>query len=458
MIPLYDTDRPPGRKPGRPFLRSIGRVSLTLALAFHFHLAFAGAVERPCPQPQTPPGTRCYAGRDANGAYYWIAIPKDWNHLLIVHSHGGPSLTAPTGDYSLNDLKRFSAFVREGYAWIGSSYRREGFGVTAAAEDTDSARAIFWDAFGKPRKTVLHGQSWGAGIAVKTAELNPGVYDGIILTNGVLGGGTGSYDFRVDLRAVYQFYCGNHPSPNDSPYPLWQGLAAADQLTHAELTRRVNDCTGIDLPAAQRSTEQRHKLGNILAVTSIPERALVSHMVWSTFSLHDLVVRHLAGGNPFGNADVVYSGSDDDAALNRGVVRFSADPAAVHRLSEDADLSGQLDVPTLSLHAINDPTAFVELESSFKSKVVARGAERNLLQIFTDEDNHQRLSNSEYAAALRVMRDWMRNGRRPDPRRFAKVCAAAQRQHADPCFVLPDYLPRPLSTRVPAREPGKPRP
>jgi glucose/arabinose dehydrogenase len=53
------------------------------------------------PQPQTcpremPAQTRCYGGQDARGAFYVTAIPKAWNGVLVVHSHGGPRLKTPT--------------------------------------------------------------------------------------------------------------------------------------------------------------------------------------------------------------------------------------------------------------------------------------------------------------------------------------------------------------------------
>ena len=53
----------------------------------------------------------------------------------------------------------------------------------------------------------------------------------------VLGGGTRSYDARLDLRVVYQFICRNHPLPDEPQYPLWQGLSASSTLTRAELAR-----------------------------------------------------------------------------------------------------------------------------------------------------------------------------------------------------------------------------
>ena len=73
----------------------------------------APAAARAAPDPVAcpdglPAGTECRRGRDANGAYYWIAVPKDWNGTLVVHSHGGPRLGAPKPDDPVEDLQRFA--------------------------------------------------------------------------------------------------------------------------------------------------------------------------------------------------------------------------------------------------------------------------------------------------------------------------------------------------------------
>ena len=43
--------------------------------------------------------------------------------------------------------------------------------VARNAKDPHALRKIFWEKFGKPKYTLLHGQSWGANVAEKTAEL-----------------------------------------------------------------------------------------------------------------------------------------------------------------------------------------------------------------------------------------------------------------------------------------------
>lgn len=417
-------------------------ISTMLAL-----FAATGSIQ-PCPA-ELPEGTRCQAGQDSRGAYYWSAIPPKWNGALVVHSHGGPTLAAPGANDPRADLVRFAVVVREGFAWTGTTYRRAGFGVRDAAEDTDSARAVFWHTFGKPRKTLLHGQSWGANVAARTAERYPAHYDGMVLTSGVLGGGSKSYDFRADLRAVYQYYCNNLPAAGEPRYPLWQGLSAVSPLSADEVARRVNACTGADVAPALRTAAQRHALQNIAAVIRIPASSLASHMAWATATFHDLTMRFLNGGNPFSNLGVLYRGSDDDAALNRGVERFAAEGAALKALAADSDMSGKLTMPTLTLHGIGDPTAFVELEAEFAAQVAQAGASAHLLQIFTDETEHRKLATPHYAAIFGAMLAWTETGKRPDVAAVVASCDSAN--PGGSCRIVANYVPPRLDSRVYAR-------
>lgn len=396
---------------------------------------------------------QCYRGSDANGAKYWIAMPRQWNHVLVVHAHGGPRLSQATNDNNVEDLERFAVTVKQGFAWAGSTYRRPGYGVKMAAEDTENLRMLFIERFGKPERTILHGQSWGGNVAAKAAELYGGSYDGVVLTNGMLAGGTLNYLHRADLRAVYQYYCNNHPRPDEPQYPLWMGLPENAPLKNKDLEARANECLGLKLPAAQRSAEQQRKLRNILAVVPVPERTLLSHLNWATFTFRDLIKR-VGGKNPFDNRHVAYRGTDDDAALNRGVQRFDADPAALAQLADDSDLSGKLPAPVITLHAIDDPTALVEYEDAYRSKVAAAGQSARLLQTFTREDDHSKLSDSEYAAVFDTLLQWIASGRKPSVADVDATCARAEAQFPGGCHFDPAYKPKALFDRVPPRKPA----
>ncbi len=406
----------------------------------------------PCPSG-LPAGASCLSGQDEAGAFYWIAVPPRWNHeVLVLHSHGGPELGAPTPERGARDLQRWQVMLRAGHAWAGSTFRQGGVAVHAAAEDTERLRGIAIAAIGKPKLTILHGQSWGASVAAVGAEMFPAAYDGVLLTSGVLAGGSRSYDFRLDLRVVWQAVCNNHPRPDEPAYPLWQGLPPGDKMGRAELDRRIDDCTGLRRPPAERSAQQRQRLKTVLDVIRIPEKSLAGHLAWATFHFQDIALQRLGGRNTFGNIGARYTGSADDAALNAKVARYRADPAALAAFAADTDPGGRITKPVLSVHAIDDPVAFVELESTFRDTVARASHGGNLVQAFTADDEHSYLSDVQYVAALQALLGWVQGGAKPTPLSLAEGCAALQPDWGAECRFRPAYAPAPLDTRVPPRE------
>lgn len=413
---------------------------------------------KPCPSGVAL-GSRCLSGRDSAGAHYWLAVPPDWNGTLVVHAHGGPELGEAKAERASADLTRWSIWTRAGYAYAGSGFRQGGVQVRSAAEDIERVRQIFVAEIGQPKRTVLHGQSWGASVAARAAELftrtteGKAPFDSVLLTSGVLGGGTQSYNFRLDLRVVYQAVCANHPKPDEPAYPLWQGLPLGSTLTRAELATRIDACTGVRQKAGERSAVQQRNLKTLTDVIAIPERSLVGHLNWATWHFQDIVFKRTNGLNPFGNQTVRYRGSPDDEALNAQVLRYQADPAALALLREDTDPQGRIPVPVLTVHGVDDPVAFVELGSTFRDTMARGGSAERLVQVFTQDHDHSYLSDAQYVAAIGALLDWAERGEKPSASGIAARCQTLDVRF-DPgtgCRVLPGFTPRPLSARVPER-------
>ena len=401
-----------------------------------------------------PGGTECWQGKDDNGSYYWIARPRNWNGVLVMHSHGGPRTADPKPESEVEDLQRFAVIVREGFAFAAPSYREGRYvGIARAAEDTENLRRIYIAKFGAPRRTLAHGQSWGGGVASylieRYAEGADGKlqYDGAMLTSGVVAGNARAYDFRADLRAVYQYYCRNHPRPDEPQYPVWMGLPADSRMTPRELEKRVNECTGVRTPIERRTAEQKRNLRNILAVIRIPESSLVGHMNWSTFLFSDIVVNRLGGKNPFTNAGVRYAGSDDDETLNQGVQRFTADPDAAAKFAADGKLTGKVGLPVLTMHAIDDPTAFVEQDSTYRATLEAGASGNRLVQTWTREATHSYLGTPQYAALLEMLMRWVDAGEKPSAKSVAAACEKHAKRYEGGCHFDVDYRPQPLEAR-----------
>ena len=406
-----------------------------------------------CPQG-LPNGTRCLGGRDSAGAHYLLAVPAQWNQTLGLHADGGPLLGEPRPERLAEDLHRWSIMVRAGYAWAGSGFRQGGVAVRAAAEDTERVRQIFVQHVAKPQRTVLHGQSWGASVAAQGAGMFTAgkPYDVVLLTSGVLGGGTRSYDFRLDLRVVYQHLCNNHPRPNEPGYPLWMGLPADSKMNQAELATRTRECLGLGLPAAQRTPEQARKLKTIADVIRIPESSVQGHLNWGTFHFRDIAQHRTGGGNVFGNMGVRYVGSPDDATLNAAVARYAADPKAVKTFGDDTDPTGRIPVPVLTMHAIHDPVAFVELEHQFRETMNAAGTADRLVQVYTEHAEHSYMSDAVYPALLQQLLAWGGSGAKPTQASVAEACKAQEATYGQGCRMVVGFEPLPLDRRVAPRQ------
>jgi len=352
-------------------------------------------------QPASPPETvscpetigaaaNCYSAKLDTGAYLLAAMPKNWNGNLIVFAHGGPGPIPPSARYSMGSLGRYGGVeVKQlGYAWIASTYRYLGFGVQQSADDTDQARQYFVDHLGKPKRTIVHGASYGGLVGAMLIERYGKNYDGAFFNSGMLAGAVVGYQFRADLRAVYQYYCKNLPRPGETPYPIWMGLPADPKMTLDELTVRVDECTGVTKPAATRTELQKKNLANILGVGGFKDIVLIRHMQYATFNFRD-IANITQGKSPFSNARSVYRGSEDDQALNRGVVRFDSDPAGIAALKADAEPKAALSIPVMAIHSINDPQVSVNAEAAYRNLARSTASSDRLVQAYTDENEQQ---------------------------------------------------------------------
>ena len=444
-----------GTLTGRALLAALALATLAGCAVSPRATVEAAPVATACP-PGVPEGANCLRGRDSATAHYLIVMPAQWNGVLVVHAHGGPSLGEPTTERADEDIHRWAITVKAGHAWAASVFRQGGVAVRSAAEDTERVRRIFVEHVAKPRRTILHGQSWGASVAAKAAEMYaaPGArspYDGVLLSSGVLAGGTTSYNFRLDLRVVYQYLCRNHPRADEAQYPLWMGLPRDAKLSRKELAERVEACLGVGKPAAQRTAEQARNLKTIVDVIRIPESSVLGHINWATWHFQDIVHNRTGGRNPFGNEAVVYRGSPDDTALNAGVARYRADPAAVAQFAADADLTGRIGIPVLAVHAIGDPIAFVELESAFKRTMESGGSAGRMVQTYSDHRDHSYLSDPVYPTLLAALLRWIDTHEKPTPVTIAEQCKSFEPVFGPGCRFDPAYQPAPLEARVPAR-------
>src|SRR3546814_7778282 len=95
-------------------------------------------------------------------------------------------------------------------------------------------------------------------------------------------------------------------------------------------------------------------------------------------------------------------------------------------LADDSDMTGQIAIPVVTMHAIDDPTAMVEQEAHYRAVVEKAGHGDLLVQTFTDEHVHSKLHDAEYPAMLNALMQWITTGQKPTP---AGIAASRSEEH-----------------------------
>ncbi|MCK4450130.1 MAG: prolyl oligopeptidase family serine peptidase, partial [Anaerolineae bacterium] len=294
----------------------------------------------PIPQGEIPESvlTACLAcdpdGVQESGAVYRICMPTipPWNGDLVVYAHGYVSPTEPIGipedQMTLPDGTSLADIANLlGYAFATTSYSTNGLAVLEGIADLVDLVDVFTAQKGAPDKVYLIGGSEGGLITTLAVEQHADVFDGGLAMCGPYGDFGYQINYFGDFRVVFDyFFPGLIPgSPVDIPDWL---LEEWDTYYETTIKPEIED------PANASLVDQ------LLSVTdaaydvedaSTKEATIQSLLWYNAFSTNDGMDK--LGGQPFDNQNRVYAGSDDDAQLNQGVQRFSADQAALDEIS-----------------------------------------------------------------------------------------------------------------------------
>ncbi|MCI0434023.1 MAG: hypothetical protein L0271_10270 [Gemmatimonadetes bacterium] len=400
-----------------------------------------------CPAGLPVPAT-CYRGEGVSGAAYVIVMPTQWNGTLVLFNRGA----TPVPLDSARALGAARLLLRDGTAVAASAYRSATPLARHAAEDTEELRRIFVAEFGRTQRTLVYGLSFGGLVTAHCMERYR-TFDGGFAGCGLVAGALRSYYPLFDLRVVYQYYCQNLPRPQEAQYQLFLGLDPESPLTPAEVRSRINECTGISLPAAQRTEQQRENLANIVSVARIPENALLTNLDAATVLLRILVHDVLNGQNPLDNMKVRYTGSTDDAALNAGVPRYAANAQVAAAFATSDDPTGHVVSPVITLHAIDDSRAYVENESAYRQVFERAGTLRFLFQAYTNQGGHCLFSQPESLAVFEALMKWIDTGTPPTAQDFMSACDRHRAELGGACRFNPTFQPGPLEARIYPRAP-----
>lgn len=330
----------------------------------------------------------------ATGALYRVCFPQTWNGELVLFAHGYVSAAEPLAvpDDQLNGQPISQLVNGLGYAYATTSYRANGLVADLAADDmaqlVQEVRRRFRP---DPVRSYVVGVSEGGLVAALAAERHADLVQGVVAACGPVGDFTAEIDYLGDFRVVFDY--------------LFPGLIPGtavdvpDSVRVQWSTKYVPAITA----ALQANTEATLEL---LAVTGAPSdlgdpfsvSATVVDVLWyDVFALPDARVR--LGGQPYDNIGRVYHGSLDDAALNAGVARITADVSARDGLAP-FETSGALTVPAATLHTTGDPIVPLTQSERYAEKVTAHGAASLLDSLTVSRYGHCNFQPNELAGVF----------------------------------------------------------
>jgi len=333
-----------------------------LALATLIFLIL-GASPNLTAQAQVGPQTHCEAtGTQSSGALYQICMPLFVaNGALVVYAHG---YVSPYNALAIpSEAETVALYLNsQGYAFASTSFSVNGLAVLPGLADILDLVNIYSTTKSVPNKIYIIGASEGGLLSTLAVERHPEVFSGGLAMCAPYGDFRDQINHVGDTRIVFDyFFPGILPG---SP------ISVTDEV-RANWTAQYEPAISQAMRAAENADETRQLLNVMHMSTSDMDEAVstVTNVLWyNVFGTND--ARAKLGGQPYDNQSRVYTGSDNDTALNQGVARFSDEAATASAIAQH-QTTGRLTRPLVTLHTTRDPIVLYEQFGRYFGKILA---------------------------------------------------------------------------------------
>ncbi len=342
---------------------------------------------------------------------YLICVPPNWSYPynVIVFAHGYVPPGAPMTQYYEQLILADGQFLPNvanglGYAFISTSYSKNGLAVKEGLDDTFKLIQAFKSQQPQTGQVYLIGASEGGLITTLAAEREFPIVGGLALC-GPIGSFQGQINYWGNFRVLFDyFYRQALPS---SPVRIPPGVMVNwEHLYVPRIAGLVGNRENL-VTTAQLLNASLAFNPSLAPFVKDDPLAVISTTVgilsYNIFATNEAQVE--LGGQPFDNMTTIYSGSLNDAALNgpRGVQRFAADPAALLEISRYYETSGDLKVPLVTMHTTGDPIVPYWHEKEYIDKTVPSGSWLKHVNIPIDRYGHCTFTTQEALGAFTTL-------------------------------------------------------
>jgi pimeloyl-ACP methyl ester carboxylesterase len=416
---------------------SISAIAVTLIIVFGTSMASAA----PSPKyfvdkaklPFTAlPGAKAYWGVHARAGYR-IEVPTNWNGDLVMWAHGfkGTGLELTVDDHPLRAL-----LISQGYAWAASSYDRNDYDVTSGVQSTHALLKRFNGIVSKPNKVYMTGASMGGHITAVAIEQYPNTFDGALPVCGAIGD-YALFDYFLDFNlAAQQLGTGNSGFPViDAEYigmtvpAIKAGLEAFPGTWPFTLNTQGQQHKDL---VEQRSGGERPNFDEAFAFwNSIPGATGGGNFLFE-LGLGDGSLPR-APGAATQNVNTIYQFDNDpnltpaEQDLNDNIARVTAEPQTrrSNGLAQVPRISGDINIPVLTLHNLGDLFVPVLNEVVYAENVRAQGKSNLLVQRAIRGVGHCDFTPQEFSRAFIDLVQWVELGDKPEGDDFLDPSAIA---------------------------------
>jgi hypothetical protein len=351
------------------------------------------------------------------GAGFRAEVPANWNGDLVVWAHGfrGTGLELTVDNHPLRTL-----LITLGYAWAASSYSRNGYDVATGVQDTHALVSHFNGLVAPTNRVYMTGASMGGHIAAVSIEQYANTYDAALPICGALADYE-LFDYFLDFNvASQQLAFGSSTYPVDPvPYltatvpqiktnlSLFAGSWPVLLNTQGQRLKSLTELrSGGDRPNFDQAWAFWNSVPNLVSGPG--------NFLFDLGANSSMLPR--VPGIIVDNEDVVYQFDGDpnlslaEQLFNDGVARVSADPQSrrPNGLAQLPIVSGDIDVPVLTLHNLGDLFVPVHNEIEYASRVAAQGKSDLLVQRAIRGVLHCDFTPAEFGAAFLDLVTWVR--------------------------------------------------
>lgn len=356
-------------------------------------VAAAAAAPVPAAKPIPVVDTKVETGT-LGGSHFRIDVPVNHNGGLVVYCHGYGGGGAKYDEKPLGQL--YQVFLNAGFAIAQAGYSRGGWAVKEGIEDTAALTRYYVNKYGKPKRTVVLGHSMGGILSLALIEKFPELFDAALPICGPLDVSLHFIQKRAfDLLVVFDYY---YPGVLGSPVKI-----APQVRLNKEYLPELEKILAAD--ARKKAALQR--FGGFAT-----EKEVAIGIAFFANVTRELMER--AGGNPFDNSNTVYTGGEDDVAINRGVKRYTADANAVQYLKAYYTPQASLKRPVLALHNVYDPVVPAWSTNAYAEMARATGADKFFVQRWSTHGGHCNVKPEQHLHAFEDLLKWQAGGARPE--------------------------------------------